>query len=64
MKPYAAINLHPNNGVLSVIDAQDHAVFERRLPNGQTSQSGGGDLRHSGSSSSSGAGSMTAPDRI
>jgi transposase len=33
MTLYAAIDLHSNNGVLSVIDEQDHVVFERRLPN-------------------------------
>lgn len=32
MTLYAAIDLHSNNGVLSVIDEQDHVVFERRLP--------------------------------
>jgi hypothetical protein len=31
MTLYAAIDLHSNNGVLSVIDEQDHVVFERRL---------------------------------
>jgi len=33
MTLYAAIDLHSNNGVLSVIDEQDHVVFEKRLPN-------------------------------
>jgi transposase len=33
MTLYAAIDLHSNNGVLSVIDEHDHVVFERRLPN-------------------------------
>lgn len=33
MTLYAAIDLHSNNGVLSVIDEQDHVLFERRLPN-------------------------------
>jgi transposase len=33
MTLYAAIDLHSSNGVLSVIDEQDHVVFERRLPN-------------------------------
>lgn len=33
MTLYAAIDLHSNNGVLSVIDEQDYVVFERRLPN-------------------------------
>jgi len=33
MTLYAAIDLHSNNGVLSVIDEQDQVVFERRLPN-------------------------------
>ena len=33
MTLYAAIDLHSNNGVLSVIDEQDRVVFERRLPN-------------------------------
>lgn len=33
MSLYAAIDLHSNNGVLSVIDEQDRVLFERRLPN-------------------------------
>jgi hypothetical protein len=33
MTLYGAIDLHSNNGVLSVIDEHDHVVFERRLPN-------------------------------
>ena len=33
MTLYAAIDLHSNNGVLSIIDEQDHPVFEKRLPN-------------------------------
>lgn len=33
MSLYAAIDLHSNNGVLSVIDDEDRVVFERRLPN-------------------------------
>jgi len=33
MALYAAIDLHSNNGVLSIIDEQDRVVFERRLPN-------------------------------
>ena len=32
MKLYAAIDLHSNNGVLSVIDEEDRVLFERRLP--------------------------------
>jgi transposase len=33
MTLFAAIDLHSNNGALSVIDEHDHVVFERRLPN-------------------------------
>lgn len=33
MRLYAAIDLHSNNGVLVILDEQDHIVFERRLPN-------------------------------
>jgi transposase len=33
MKLYSGIDLHSNNHVLTVIDEQDHKVFERRLPN-------------------------------
>lgn len=33
MKLYAAIDLHSNNGVLSVLDEDDRVLFERRLPN-------------------------------
>lgn len=33
MSLYAAIDLHSNNGVLSVIDEEDQVLFERRLPN-------------------------------
>jgi len=33
MSLYAAIDLHSNNGVLSVIDQDDRVQFERRLPN-------------------------------
>ncbi|WP_395788366.1 hypothetical protein [Aquimonas sp.] len=32
MTPYAAIELRSNHGMQSVIDEQDHVVFERRLP--------------------------------
>lgn len=32
-KLYAAIDLHSNNSVVVVIDEQDRAVYERRLPN-------------------------------
>jgi len=32
MNLYAAIDLHSNNGVLSVIDEEDRVLFERRLP--------------------------------
>lgn len=33
MTLYAAIDLHSNNGVLSILDDHDRVVFERRLPN-------------------------------
>ncbi|MDX2299530.1 MAG: SIS domain-containing protein [Xanthomonadaceae bacterium] len=33
MKLYAAIDLHSNNGVLSILDEEDRLLFERRLPN-------------------------------
>ena len=33
MTLYAAIDLHSNNGVLSIIDEHDAVRFERRLPN-------------------------------
>jgi len=33
MTLYAAIDLHSNNGVLSIIDDDDRVHFERRLPN-------------------------------
>lgn len=33
MTLYAAIDLHSNNGVLSIIDDDDRVAFERRLPN-------------------------------
>lgn len=33
MSLYAAIDLHSNNGVLSIIDDADRVQFERRLPN-------------------------------
>ena len=33
MTLYAAIDLHSNNGVLSIIDDDDRVQFERRLPN-------------------------------
>lgn len=33
MSLYAAIDLHSNNGVLSILDESDQVRFERRLPN-------------------------------
>jgi transposase len=33
MELYAAIDLHSNNSVLMVIDAQDRTIFAKRLPN-------------------------------
>ena len=33
MSLYAAIDLHSNNGVLSIIDGNDRVQYERRLPN-------------------------------
>src|SRR5471030_34211 len=33
MTLYSAIDLHSNNGVLSIIDGDDRVQFERRLPN-------------------------------
>ena len=33
MRLYAAIDLHSNNNVLTIIDETDHVVFEGRLPN-------------------------------
>jgi transposase len=33
MSLYSAIDLHSNNGVLSIIDGDDRVQFERRLPN-------------------------------
>jgi len=33
MSLYAAIDLHSNNGVLSIIDSEDRVQYERRLPN-------------------------------
>ena len=33
MKLYAAIDLHSNNGVLSILDEEDRVLFEHRLPN-------------------------------
>lgn len=33
MKLYAGIDLHSNNHVLTIIDAEDKKVFEKRLPN-------------------------------
>ena len=33
MTLYAAIDLHSNNGVLSVLDEADRVQYERRLPN-------------------------------
>ena len=32
MRSYAAIGLHSGN-VLTILDENDHVVFERRLPN-------------------------------
>ena len=33
MKRYCGIDLHSNNHVVTVIDEQDHRVYEKRLPN-------------------------------
>jgi hypothetical protein len=33
MKLYAAIDLHSNNNVTVVINEQDQAVYQKRLPN-------------------------------
>ena len=33
MELYAAIDLHSNNSVLVVLDAEDHVVFAKRLRN-------------------------------
>ena len=33
MELYAAIDLHSNNGMLVVLDKDDHVILERRLPN-------------------------------
>ncbi|WP_185879062.1 hypothetical protein [Variovorax sp. MHTC-1] len=33
MELYAAIDLHSNNSVVMVIDAQDRSIFAERLPN-------------------------------
>ncbi len=33
MELYAAIDLHSNNSVLVVTDAEDHVVFSKRLGN-------------------------------
>lgn len=33
MKLYAAIDLHSNNGVLSILDEEDRVLYEHRLPN-------------------------------
>ena len=32
MTLYGGIDLHSNNAMISIIDAQDHLVFEKRLP--------------------------------
>ena len=33
MELYAAIDLHPNNSMLFVLDQDDHVILERRLKN-------------------------------
>ncbi len=33
MTLYCGIDLHSNNSVVTVLDEQDHAVYEKRLPN-------------------------------
>jgi len=33
MRLYTAFDLHSNNNVLTILDENDHVVFERRLPN-------------------------------
>ncbi len=33
MKLYRAIDLHPNNSVVGLIDEQDQVVYQKRLPN-------------------------------
>ena len=37
MTLYGGIDLHSNNVMISIIDAQDHLVFERRLANNLSS---------------------------
>jgi hypothetical protein len=33
MTLYGGIDLHSNNAMISIIDAQDHVISEKRLPN-------------------------------
>lgn len=37
MTLYGGIDLHSNNAMISIIDAQDHLIFEKRLPNNLSS---------------------------